>query len=59
MASTMRGVRWPVGRDEYAGDLSDVVSAALSVSETARRGAIQFDEYDGGGYDGDAENDDT
>jgi len=59
MASTMRGVRWHVRCDEYAGDLSDVVSAALSVSETAGKCAIRCDEYDGGGYDGDAENDDT
>jgi len=58
MANTMRGVRWRVRCDEYAGDLSDVVSAALSVSETAGRCAIRCDEYDGGGYDGDAEHDD-
>lgn len=58
MATTMRGVRWRVRRDEYAGDLSDVFSAALSVSES-RKVCIRCNEYDGGGYDGDVENDDT
>jgi len=58
MVSTMRGVRWCVRRDEYAGDLSDLFSAALSVSETAGRYAIRCDEYNGGWHDGDAENDD-
>jgi len=58
MVSTMRGVRWRVRRDEYAGDLSDLFSAALSVSEKAGRCAIRCDEYDGGWYDGDAENND-
>ena len=58
MASTMRGVRWCVRRNEYAGILSDFFSAAVSVSETAGRCTIRCDEYDGGWYDGDAENDD-
>jgi len=58
MASTMQGVRWRIRCYEYAGDLSDVVSADLSVSETAGRCAIQCDAYDGGGYDGNTENDD-
>jgi len=41
-----------------AGDLSDFFSTVLSVSEPARRCAIRCDKYDGGWYDGDAENDD-
>jgi len=57
MVSTMRGVRWYVRCDEYAGNLSDLFSAALSVSETAGRCAIRCDEYDGGWHDGDVEND--
>jgi len=58
MVSTMRGVRWRVRRDEYASDLSDLFSAALSVSEIAGRCAMGCDEYDGGWHDGDVENDD-
>jgi len=48
-----------IRRDEYAGDLSDVVSAALRVSQSSESCAIRRDEYDGGKYDGDVENDDT
>ena len=58
MASTMQGVRWHVRCNEYAGNLSDVFSAALSASETAVRYAIQCDEYDSSWYDGDVVNDD-
>jgi hypothetical protein len=58
----MRAVRWRVRLDAYAGDLSNVVSAALNVAESAGRCAIRRDaydggEYDGGEYDGDAVND--
>jgi hypothetical protein len=53
----MRAVGWRVRLDAYAGDLSNVVSAALNVAESAGRCAIRRDEYDGGEYDGDAVND--
>jgi len=58
MVRTTRGVQWRVRCDENAGDLSDLFSAALSLSETAGRCAIRCDEYNSGWHDGDAENDD-
>jgi len=60
-----RRVDWEyIRHNEYTGDLSDVVSAALSVSESPgscaiRRDEYNGDEYNGGKYDGNAENDDT
>jgi hypothetical protein len=55
-ASTMRAVRWRVRHDVYAGDLCNVICAALNIAELAGRCAIRHDEYDGGEYDGDTEN---
>jgi hypothetical protein len=54
----MQAVRWRIRLDAYAADLSNVVSAALNVAESAGRCAIRRDAYDGGdvtpGHVGDA-----